>query len=857
MRKIIDIIKLNCLTYKENNAFSVLLDTGFYRTYTYGQLLEYAISYSLKLIDSGVSEGDRIALIAENSPEWVISYLSILLCKCTPVLIDSSLANSELTEFVQISDVRGIMMSPNVRSKFLLAPSLGIPTYNLIDKANPFTGDPAELSPDHPSTSDPDSSIIAIIYSSGTTSTSKGVMFCDEGVITTTERNIISNRLTPNYRFLAVIPLNHIYGYMAMMMCPLLCGGCVCFIESTTSENLSKAFLSFKPNGFCGVPRIFELFSGKITNIIASKGRTAASIIKALLKLSYATRKLTGLNLGKIIFRSVHQIFGGSVIAFMSAGSILDKQTVSLFYSFGFNLLNNYGITETNIPIAANTFTNYTLDTCGQVFNPVQVAINQPNAQGIGEILVKSPGMMKGYFRDETATKTAFDSSGWFLTGDLGYFDKNQNLLVTGRIKENIVLDTGKKVAPDDIEKAYSGISGISDLVVCGVPKKKQAYDEIHAFLIKDILSGRENAQIEADIWEINSRLPNHMRISKIHFLDSIPKTSLQKPKRYLLKELALSTSVTIRKTACTHEDFTWDHESANNFNIIRNLFSTFGFNEDILQSKTRLFEDLGFDSLSVTEFSLELEHKTGVEIASFLKPNITVEDILHILKDHKSSANNTVAQIAQFPLEKKLIGTIGYRFFKALFQSIYKIEIKGQQNLPKKGGYLICPNHETHIDAFFVLFPFSDNDFQRFCCLAKKEHLSNFLGRMMLRIAGGIPVDRFGNPTPALARCNEKLNEGSIVLIHPEGTRTNDGTIGEFKKGAAKLSIDTGVPIIPVRIKGGFEIYPKDKLLPKVFNLKKMQRYCVQISYGEALLPVGHDTESLTAALRNRILAL
>ncbi|MGE5328270.1 MAG: AMP-binding protein [Deltaproteobacteria bacterium] len=857
MKNIINILEENSTKYKAKNALSIQTDSGIYRTYTYEQLFKSTQDYSHKIINSGITEGDRVALIAENSPEWIISYMSILYSKCTPVLLDSSLSQPDLAELIQKSDVRGIMMSPNVRKKLTSAKNIDVPTFNIIDKASTFAGDNTKLPHDFPPTPDPDTDIIAIIYSSGTTSTAKGVMFSSEGVITTGKNNVISNRLTPNDKLLAVIPLNHIYGFMAKMICPLLCGASVCFIETMSSENLSKTFLTFKPTAFCCVPRVFEMLGSKINSTVISKGKIVKIIFNALLNICTVLRKHTGINLGKIIFKSVHKSFGGSFRAFMSAGSILDKETASLFYGLGFDLFNNYGITETNIPIAANNYSNYTLDTCGRPFKGVSVNIREADEHGIGEILVKSPGIMKGYFRDEAATEMAFDSSGWFLTGDLGYFDKNQNLIVTGRIKENIVLDTGKKVAPGDIEKVYTDIAGVSELVVCGVPKNKHSYDEAHAFIVKDKLSNRNSSEIESDIWQITSTLPSHMRISKIHFIDDIQKTSLQKPKRYILKQMALSKGTALQEIKLPNEYSKKETELDSYSNIVYELISEFSFSEDILNQKTRLIEDLGFDSLSVTEFSLQLEDRTGINISSFLKPNITIGEIVEFLNNSEVASNDSIEAISQFPLEKRFFENSVFKFSKILFKSIYKLEVTGLENLPANGGYLICPNHETHLDAFFVLTHLPDTIYKRFCCLAKLEHTSNILGRLMLRIGGGIPVDRYGNPTPALARCYQKLLDGGIVLIHPEGTRTNDGELGEFKKGAAKLSIDTGLPIIPVQIDGGFEIYPKGSIFPKLFNFKKMKRYCLKVSFGNALQPLNHNIDSLTTELRNRIIEL
>ena len=191
-------------------------------------------------------------------------------------------------------------------------------------------------------------------------------------------------------------------------------------------------------------------------------------------------------------------------------------------------VLITYGATETNIPTLGNLRHNITTDSCGQPYPDVSVKLSDS-----GEILIKSPYMMKGYYNDAESTAAAFDD-GWFLTGDTAVVDEKGFYHITGRVKDSIVLSTGKKVAPDNIETFYSNIAGVLEFVICGVPVGSGGSDEVHAFIVAEEDAIHES--IKKAIHEIGTTLSASMKIMRIHFVESIPRTSLQKPKRYLLR---------------------------------------------------------------------------------------------------------------------------------------------------------------------------------------------------------------------------------------------------------------------------------------------------------------------------------
>jgi 1-acyl-sn-glycerol-3-phosphate acyltransferase len=246
------------------------------------------------------------------------------------------------------------------------------------------------------------------------------------------------------------------------------------------------------------------------------------------------------------------------------------------------------------------------------------------------------------------------------------------------------------------------------------------------------------------------------------------------------------------------------------------------------------------------------LQERSGRDPAHAPQPNLTVDGAARSLKNKAKAA--ALSSLGAFPAKRGLAAKGTFTVVSAFSRLVYRIMVEGTEHLPAKGGYVLCPNHETHIDGLWIMMHLPDDHRERFCCMAKREHLDTLVGRMMLRIAGGIPVDRKGNPFPAYKRCLEKLKEGKIVLIHPEGTRTSDGTLGPFKSGASKLGLDSGAPLVPVRIEGGFAVFPKSRKLPRFFDLRNRRRFTVKISFGPPIMPHAHSIDELTRCLREAV---
>lgn len=836
----------------QKQVMSITTDVGEHRAYTYTQMFEAAEHFMAALVAAGVTAGDRVVIAAENSPEWDIAYLAIMKLHCTAALVDASLPKTELLKLVDLSDARCVFTSPNVMEKLGCIVSDCIPVLNLFAQAQPFEGHLAQVAPQMAATTDGDEQVAFIIYSSGTTKTATGIMHTHDAMIGTTMAAIDFNKLTSDEKMLVCIPNSHIYGVVTSMLGPLLLGGSMHFIESMTGDNVLRAFAEYKPTVFSCVPRVFEVFEKQITDKINSKMATA-TLFKLFFPLCLALREKTGINLGKVVFKSIRDGFGGQIRIFCAAGSPIKPSTMRFYFGSGLNLFLNYGLTETNVPVIANNFQNYTTTSCGKAYPHVQTKLVKLDDNGTNEIYLKTPFMMKGYFRDDDATTAAFED-GWFKTGDTGVLDTAGNISVVGRCKDNIVLSTGKKVTPEDIEAGYGLVRGVKEFVTCGIPALAGQYDEVHAFVVADAACNLSQEEIQAGVYAKGAELSQYMKLAQIHFVADIPKTSLQKPKRYLLKKLvAESAQAPAPQSAATAQPA----DGRSKQDILTELILQVHKTDLPITTYTLILEELGLDSLSVIELDVLIEEAFGKSIAYCLKPQVTVGQLLLELESNATGSINELFN-KTFPVEKAKLDYALFRFYCGLTRWVYKVDVKGLENLPTDSGYIICPNHQTNFDFLWVTMKFGKAQFQKLGCMAKKELFNRTLSSKMLsRVCGMIPIDRDSPNSQAVALCKQKLHEGWNFLIYPEGTRTKTGEMGEFKPGAAMISVTENVPIVPVKIKGGFEIFPVGKKLPKLFDFKRMKRYQVEIAFAAPITGINMDIDSLNKKLRDTVAAM
>lgn len=834
-------------------AVSITLASHETMGYTYEQLFEKTDKYAALLKQQGIGKGERVVLVGENSPSWQMAFLAIMKIGATAVLIDASLTGEGIKELIIASEASGIYLSDKIKDKVVLGDFKDCSIFGL-DQEGSLLQEAIDKDREAEKLALNDEEVAVIIYSSGTTRAAMGVMHTHEALIGTLQMITSELKLTKHDRILALLPNTHIYGVITCLLGPMLIGASVHYVASINNELILSAFRSFKPTIFPGVPKIFELFEKQIKKKIEATPLTR-TMYKVFYPISFKLRKKTGINIGKLIFKSIHEGFGGKIRLMSSAGAPIKEETAQFYYGVGFDLLSTYGLTETNIPLIGGRGDNLVMDSCGKPYPNIEIKLNAPDDRGEGEICIRSPYIMKGYFNNEEETAACFDEEGWFKTGDLAQLDTEGNIKITGRSKENIVLATGKKVTPSAIEDHYMEIPGIEELVISGVPSTGD-YDEVHAFVVK---KGQhfEDSHILRAIQERGSKLSQYMKVAKVHFIEEIPKTSLQKPKRYLLKKYALER---LLKKEQENKERSGNQLGEENLEsaLKKMVIELTGISKELVVPDAHLISEIGVDSLGAIELALKIEMVYKVNVEALMTGDPTLREMESFIKKGQEEGVVRDSKQPSIPLvvkSKKFYHYIIFKCAAVLAHILYRVQVKGADHIIQDKGYIICANHVSNIDYLWVAQCFNKKQFSKFCCMAKKELFTGSRTTQLLQhICGMIPVDRGGMNFEVMTLCKEKLHQKWGLLIHPEGTRSQMGEIGSFRKGAANIAKEADVCIIPVYIKGAHTIFPRGRKMPKLFDWEHKRRYKVEIIYGAPIQPQGLSVDELMAKVEEEV---
>lgn len=833
-------------TYGCKTAFTYMRESGKDETISFEKMGDYLLGRSKIYSEMGLEKADRVAIIAPHSPYTVMTGMSLAYCGIVMVLIDASLPLEEIEKLINFAEVRAIFTTEEIYRNLSKTVKREYPCWEVSSDTNCkcLQEKVCELKTTDYKTED---DVIAILFSSGTTGQMKGIMVTYESVLKARDVFARLAGLEDYMTYLLVLPFNHIAGFTGAMTYFLT--GCeIGFIENVNASKLQEGLLKFQPYYFAMVPKVYEVMEQKIRASIREKGRAVEVVINGLLKISKFFRKYLGINIGRFMFKGItKQVFGEHIYGIGTGASPCKDETTEFFLKLGLEWANLYATTETSVPIVATGIHDrYPVGTVGNVNHhpEIQVKIGKKDEQGFGEILVKSELMMKGYFKQPEMTKEVFDKEGYFKTGDYGFIDKKGYLHITGRIKESIILQSGKKVSPVDVDSYYSNrLNGI-EVAGRGIAKSDGQYDEIHLFLSQSDL--KEQRDVVDRIWEISRNAPQMYKIEGVHVLESIPKTSVGKVKRYMLE--IPKQIIMVQETKAVFGEDTKDVV----LDLILQKLSNISKEQLSMESTLR---DIGLDSLNIFQLCIEIQEKLGKAIETQLYEDITIGEIVSVLEN--SDVENVNSEMSVYPLPRTKKDERNFKWFKKLSRRFWTVRVRGLEQLDLSQQYIFCPNHESYIDGLLVLSCLPKELWNKICSIAADNLFDNKVHRPGIRIMGGIPVHRTGNTTPAMKRAYECIVKGGCnLLIHPEGTRTRDGKMGEFKQGAAQLSIQTGKKIVPIFIKGTREVFPPNRKLPRVFRFRK-KKYKIDICFGRPIAPKDVSIHVLTEMIREQIVEM
>ncbi len=523
---------------------------GSKQSYTYTQVWRNVETLAQWMISNGIKKGDRVAVSGKNSPEWATVFIASMLAGAIACPMDYALHNNEIANLIKTAKPKMLFVDEE-KYDWFQKNRLGCKVYSLSPK-EPKTfvyNLPApKKAPAYPDVSDKD--IAAILFTSGTTGTPKGVMLSHENLVSDcfiAQQNLI---LLDTDVFYNLLPIHHAYTMQAALICPLSAGCSIVFGKSMAVTRLLKELREGKITVMLGVPLLYNKLYTGILKGVAAKGKVVELLIKFLMNVSYGVKKLIGVNVGKYLLHSVLDAANISTIRVaICGGGPLASSIFKGYNALGIDFIQGYGLTETSPIIALNPMEHFKVESVGMDFSPwEEIKILNPNEQGIGEIAVKGPMVMRGYYNMPYETQEMFTKDGFLKTGDLGWMDKEHYLMLSGRAKNLIVTEGGKNVYPEEIEDAFQLEYDIEQIMVRGyIANEETKSEEIEAliypsddllnrlFIARNVASGDKKVydEIKLIVDKINKSLQPYARISKITILEKpLEMTTTRKIKR-------------------------------------------------------------------------------------------------------------------------------------------------------------------------------------------------------------------------------------------------------------------------------------------------------------------------------------
>ena len=536
--------------YGDRPGYKIKLEEGKYQVYTHNEIRDMIDYLGTALINLGLKD-KRIAVIGENRYEWELAYLSVVCGTGTVVPLDKSLPANELEELVERSEVEAIFYSKKYEEivekikyseknklKHLISMDSDIhkegiySQKELIEKGKEFVeaGDrsfiDAKINPEEMS---------IMLFTSGTTSKSK--------VVALSHKNMVSNVMDfasvldiySSDRILSFLPLHHVFECTVGMLYSLYIGAQRSFCEGIRHivENLNEYQITFASF----VPAIYESMHKTIIKNLEKEGK-----LEAVRKLMEANKDKTMAE-KKEIFKGIHNVFGGQIKLFVSGAAALEKEVEEDFRAWGVNLCQGYGLTETSPVIGVETNENFRVGSIGKPLPHIQAKIEDANEEGMGELVVKGPNVMLGYYNDEEATKEVLED-GWFRTGDLAKIDEDGYIFICGRKKSVIVLKNGKNIFPEEMEALVNKIEGVKESFIFGKQQSDDKDDiKINVKIIFDREIMQEAYKVTTDdeiykvlaekVKEVNQIMPKYKAIRGILISEEpLLKTTTSKIKR-------------------------------------------------------------------------------------------------------------------------------------------------------------------------------------------------------------------------------------------------------------------------------------------------------------------------------------
>ena len=789
-------------------------------------LLKYIQQYSLLIKNKGIK---KVGIYSENRLEWIFAFYAALQDNCIAVPIDYMASPEDVAYIIDDCQPEVLFISEamvetyaKVSLKSTFKPEI------IVFEAHPPVADQPESTWIGPEDED---TTAVIIYTSGTTGSPKGVMLSYTNIIQNMIAVIDAKIFQAESQVLILLPLHHVFPLVGSLMVPLYAGGTLVVSPSMQTPDLMKTLADNQVTVMIGVPRLYELmYRGLMAKINSSV------IAKALLGLVYRTKSR---KLGRLIFKKIHEGLGGHLLYLIAGGAALNKEVGTFFYAIGFDILEGFGMTEAAPMITFPRPGKVKIGSTGQALPGLTVEIRD------GEIVAKGPSLMKGYYnRPEETAEVIKD--GWLYTGDLGRIEKGGYLYITGRKKEIIVLPNGKNINPVEVEMKLEGSSPAIKEV--GVFMHKEM---LHAVILPDYKFLEDNNIVdvsqyfrESVLSPFNAEMSSYKRIMQFTLVHSeLPRTRLSKLQRFKLEDLINQTESEKPKSK--------DPDTAE-YRAVKSFIES-QVDMDVSPEDHLIF-DIALDSLGKLSLIDYIDKTFGVKIGEeqLMKfPSIkTISEYIRKHKlFHKQEDTTWTGDLKEdtevdLPRYSFLLGLIVHSV-RSVANIFIKTEVKGLENIPE-GACFFTPNHQSKLDAFLVLAYLDEKTLKETYSYAKKDHVKGAIRKYLAHRTNIIIMDLARDLKESIHKMAEVVKLGKKILIFPEGTRTETGGVGSFKKTYAILSTELAIPVVPIAISGAYYGDKSDKM--------RVKRTKITVEFLSAISPEGLNPDELNDLVKQRI---
>ncbi len=861
--------------------------TGAARFWSYDGLLREVRGLAAELHRLGVRRGSRVGLIGDNGPEWTIGYLAIVQTGATAVPLDPAEDNEPR---LRASGADGVLVGRLLARPGEPGPPRapevppGLFRIDLLSDVPRGLAPSPELPGDSPTRPD---DVASLLFTSGTTDAPRAVPLTHRSLLAECRALAELTPLGRDDRTLALVPLHHVLGFNTGLMLSLWSGMPVGFLPRMDREALLESLRLYRPTAVCAVPAVWQA----VRTGIESDLRRRPALARAWFRLARSVGTYRR-GAARRLLAPVHRAFGGRLHTLVTSGAPFAAGDVEFWNSLGFEVLHAYGLTETSGAVTCTRPGDPPTAGVGRPLRGVELRLGERGRDGAGEIAVRGAVVMQGYEGGDAGADGASTRfrDGWLWTGDLGRLDERGNLQLAGRLREVIVRRGGETLDPEPIERHLAHAAHVKEVAVVGMGPPGD--ERPVAVIVPD-----ETAMARAGIldvfgtvrYAVLSRvalLPPAQRPADYRIVPSpLPRTPTRKLRRVEIRRrvergdygwgpeaMATRERPSVRAVEALGGDGIADAVARELARVLRPGAPAPG-------PDSSLGPDLGLDSMDRINLVCRLESALGRRLDDRAIQATYVRDLVDqvrraapgrgqrpfdLLGAEQGGEDGILADAQRIVRRLRWPRRLLLAGFGALGRAAFDIRIEGLSHLPRRGPFMLCANHQSYLDPYFLI-PALPREFrERLWIVAVEWLFRGPISRAYLYTARTLPMDNLGRFLPGLRMAARILERGEGLLIFPEGMRSFDGRVGPWRPGAGLVALRSGVPVVPVAMAGVYQILPPGRWLPGL-RAPHGGRRQVRISIGEPVRPSPPESDAAAADaaqrlvddLRERVLSL